>query len=156
MVCRICGKDKPKEQFVKDAHLKTGVKRICKPCHNAIVQKYRKEHPQQAKNSYEKDNLTRQIKRFDFLCSLKTNCVKCGENRLCAIDFHHINPMQKSFDIGSTQSQHKFDEIEAEAKKCVCLCRNCHMEFHHIYGQRPQFPIEALSEYLGREVSGNV
>lgn len=86
----------------------------------------------------------------------KHPCEKCGESRLYLIQFHHIDPSQKEFCIGAQATSRNDDVLSAEVKKCVCLCSNCHDEFHYLYGAHPQFPIEALSEYLGREVSGNV
>ena len=35
-----------------------------------------------------------------------------------------------------------------EIKKCVCLCSNCHDEFHYFYGDHPNDPVEALTKYL--------
>ena len=80
--------------------------------------------------------------------SLKTPCCKCGDPRLYVIDFHHINPEEKSFNINRKRSKSDFSIIENEVKKCVCLCRNCHMEFHHFYGVKPKDPINALNNYL--------
>ena len=63
------------------------------------------------------------------------------------LDFHHVDPSQKEFTIidGYRNSD---DKLIAEIEKCVCLCANCHREFHHFYGLQPDNPIEALDEYL--------
>lgn len=37
-----------------------------------------------------------------------------------------------------------------EVEKCVCLCRNCHAEFHFLYGQDAAEP--ELELYAGRKV----
>ena len=85
---------------------------------------------------------------FDFIEGLKTNCVKCGESRKYVIDFHHVDNSTKSFDIcyGSKSKGRK--TIKREIEKCVCLCKNCHTEFHYIYGWNPENPTVALDDYL--------
>jgi predicted HNH restriction endonuclease len=47
----------------------------------------------------------------------------------------------------------KYDDetIDSEIKKCVCLCSNCHKEFHYFYGTKPKQPEKDLEHYL-REV----
>ena len=55
-------------------------------------------------------------------------CQKCGyDTCLAALDFHHLDDADKDFDISSRQS---WAAIEAELKKCVLLCSNCHRETH--------------------------
>lgn len=83
----------------------------------------------------------------EFLWELKEPCVKCGEDRKCSIDFHHIDHKQKRFAL-SNVSHRSEDEVLLEKKKCVCLCKNCHSEFHYLYGRQPTQPIKALAEYL--------
>jgi Zn finger protein HypA/HybF involved in hydrogenase expression len=60
----------------------------------------------------------------------KCSCSKCGENRSYVLDFHHIDPTQKSFNLGDA-SKYSFEKVELELEKCITLCRNCHSEFHH-------------------------
>ena len=40
--------------------------------------------------------------------------------------------------------------VIAEVKKTVCLCANCHKEFHHFYGIKPLNPVKDLEEYLNK------
>lgn len=79
----------------------------------------------------------------------KHPCEKCGETRLYLIQFHHIDPATKSFCIGANATAKKDEVLQAEVKKCVCLCSNCHDEFHYLYGSNPKDPVKALQEYLG-------
>ena len=85
----------------------------------------------------------------EFLNSLKYPCVKCGEDRPWIIDFHHINPKNKCFTVGN-KYRGNIEVIQAEVEKCICLCRNCHAEFHWIYGAVPKYPELALNEYLAQ------
>ena len=95
-----------------------------------------------------KDNRLQRQKTIDFVNSSRTPCVKCGEDRLYIIDFHHIDNRTKEFNITRGVKGKGRKTIEDEIKKCVCLCRNCHAEFHYIYGHQPEHPVEALQEYL--------
>ena len=81
----------------------------------------------------------------------KKECAKCGDKRVYLLDFHHIDPKQKKFTIASKTSG-SMDDIEKEIQKCVCLCRNCHAEFHHFYGMSPEYPIEAINEFLSNKI----
>lgn len=76
------------------------------------------------------------------------NCEKCGESRLYLIDFHHINPSEKSFTI--SDGKHSLKRVAEEVNKCICLCKNCHCEFHYLYGKNPENPLVALNEYLNK------
>lgn len=42
-------------------------------------------------------------------------------------DFHHLDPSQKDFNIGSSRN---WSKIEKELSKCVMLCANCHRIRH--------------------------
>lgn len=62
---------------------------------------------------------------------LITDCVICGypKEKKAAIDFHHIDPLSKKRDISDFRGISPEEYIE-EAKKCVCLCANCHRLYH--------------------------
>lgn len=160
--CTKCGKELPLDQFHKYSRTKDGLRNSCKDCTNAMNRVYRESHKDELDNYwqvyhrdyykknkdriYEKQQAYREGKR-NFMDSLKTPCVKCGETRLYIIDFHHKVPSEKRFGL-STRFERAEQEVAEEAKKCVCLCRNCHGEFHHLYGINPSNPLEALEEYL--------
>ncbi len=59
-------------------------------------------------------------------------CEKCGVVYPYYIyDFHHINPMEKEFAIGTKDSPIKWDKVKSEIDKCLLVCSNCHREIHH-------------------------
>lgn len=78
----------------------------------------------------------------------KKPCIKCGESRLYLIQFHHIDHKTKDFSIGANATSKSEEVLKKEIEKCVCLCSNCHDEFHYFYGQKPQHPEICLQEYL--------
>jgi predicted transcriptional regulator len=58
-----------------------------------------------------------------------------GKCKLCAYDrhegalqFHHLDPSQKDFQIGGKSNS--YEKLLEEAKKCILLCSNCHSEVH--------------------------
>ena len=71
--------------------------------------------------------------RRDLVNNIKKEgcCQKCEEDRFYVLDFHHINPEEKLFDIGES-TKYSEEKILNEINKCVLLCRNCHSEFHYL------------------------
>jgi hypothetical protein len=54
-------------------------------------------------------------------------CVLCGYSRCNrALEFHHLDPRAKKFQI--TSHTRSLAKLRAEAGKCVLLCPNCHAE----------------------------
>lgn len=57
-------------------------------------------------------------------------CVCCGYNNYVgALDFHHIDPLKKEFNISHLRT-YSLDKIKPELDKCVLVCSNCHREIH--------------------------
>lgn len=118
------------EYFYKSGGRYNGYSSDCKECRN----KYIYEREQRIRN--------------EFFAKWKKPCQKCGEQRLYLIQFHHIDPATKKFGISDGLLKRKIEICEEEVKKCVCLCSNCHDEFHYFYGANPEDPVNALKEYL--------
>jgi predicted Zn-ribbon and HTH transcriptional regulator len=56
-------------------------------------------------------------------------CVRCGYDRyLGALQFHHRNPAEKSFQLSMGGLTRSLASMRAEAAKCDLLCSNCHAE----------------------------
>jgi hypothetical protein len=56
-------------------------------------------------------------------------CALCGYDRcLRALNFHHVDPATKVFGLGERGLTRALDVLRTEARKCVLLCSNCHME----------------------------
>lgn len=56
-------------------------------------------------------------------------CERCGYSKcIHALEFHHLNPSEKDFNISS--SSKSVEELKKEADKCQLLCANCHREVH--------------------------
>ena len=61
-----------------------------------------------------------------------SKCNRCGYDKCFhSLDFHHLDPLQKEFSIGtSLANPKKWEILVEEAKKCIMLCKNCHVEFN--------------------------
>ena len=56
-------------------------------------------------------------------------CAACGYDRFpAALQFHHVNPAEKSFGLAARGLSRRLDRAREEARKCVLLCGNCHAE----------------------------
>lgn len=56
-------------------------------------------------------------------------CAVCGYARCAgALQFHHADPTSKAFEISGQGVTRALESARAEARKCVLLCANCHME----------------------------
>lgn len=133
-VCSKCKIEKDESEFYSNKRTPDGLDYYCKGCRRGSSGSSESswKYIEDAKN---------------FVESLKTECCKCGEDRPWVIQFHHVDPKNKSFTISNHGTRSR-SSIWKEASKCVCLCSNCHDEFHHFFGNQPMNPAEALDEYL--------
>lgn len=156
--CSKCGIEKPKSEFYRDNRSKDGFGYTCKSCnierarkwrksYENRVREYRKEYAVSNEAKLREQIVNRTKKTMAIVQSLKKPCAKCGESRPWVIQFHHVDPSTKKFTIGSGHTYSK-DVLQKEVSKCVCLCSNCHNEFHYFFGKSPKHPKEDLELYL--------
>jgi hypothetical protein len=59
-------------------------------------------------------------------------CALCGYDRCVrALNFHHLDPSTKRFGLGERGLTRSLEILRIEARKCLLLCANCHMEVEH-------------------------
>lgn len=57
-------------------------------------------------------------------------CEICGYDKcIDALEFHHLNPKEKSFGLSCGESK-SLEKLKKEADKCILVCSNCHREIH--------------------------
>ncbi len=56
-------------------------------------------------------------------------CEVCGEARTVCLDFHHRDPDSKKFSLSDAET-YSIVRIDAEIKKCILVCANCHRVIH--------------------------
>jgi transposase len=56
-------------------------------------------------------------------------CRVCGYSaHPAALEFHHLNPAEKAFEISKGGVTRSLERAREEARKCVLLCARCHAE----------------------------
>lgn len=92
-----------------------------------------------ANNPGERKRVSEQNKRrrgtikqwFEEELRSKLACSQCGEDHPGVLDFHHLDPSTKEYNIGTIrQSGYSRERVEAEIAKCIVLCANCHRKLH--------------------------
>ena len=129
-ICSKCGLEKPVSEYHKNGFDRQGRQKYrgyCKTCAN-------------------KREMERYWEKREYVDAQRTQCAKCGDTRTYLLDFHHKNPNEKEFTIGTMKRGAK-ETIQKEIDKCICLCANCHREFHHF--EREQNI--TLEEYLRKD-----
>ena len=149
--CTICGEIKPEEEFPKLTEKskrnpdKIYRRRECKSCFYNKQAKFRveegerlrkrrlelyqinKEHIQKWRNN-NRDHLNKlakenRLKRKAIMIEmLGGKCVDCGTTE--NLQFDHIDPSKKSFNISCVLSERMLTELE----KCELRCGDCHLE----------------------------
>jgi len=118
--CSFCGA----EYTTRGNSNKKYCSRSCKE--KARAKRVRDNNPNYNKEKYERRK-TNIKPLFD---KVKVECAHCGNNDTRVLDFHHINPETKSFEL-SKWTAHTRKEIEEEINKCIILCANCHRIVHY-------------------------
>ena len=66
---------------------------------------------------------------------LESGCCVCGYNKChAALQFDHINPLEKAFNIGDNTDKKPLQVLLDEVSKCRVICANCHAE--HTYQEQ--------------------
>lgn len=120
------------------------MRKICEICNkefesNSLSRLYCYECSGESTRS---DNSTRKHQKTILRRSMKQQAVKllggkccvCGYDRcIDALEFHHQNPAEKDFKLGSGNTM-SWKEYKSEALKCILVCSNCHKEIHSKLG----------------------
>jgi hypothetical protein len=65
-------------------------------------------------------------RRTHYIMKMGGKCVTCGSEH--GLEFDHIDPDSKSFDIGKRMAGMAIPRLEAELAKCQLLCEKCHAD----------------------------
>ena len=145
-VCSKCKKELPLEEFRWKNKSLNKKHSQCKQCEK-IAEKIRYENNKERRDAileraihYKADNLLLVDKHKE------NGCIKCGDKRPYVLDFHHIEPENKTNTIAHMIKSASFENLEKEINKCVLLCANCHREFHYLEKEKNI----SFKEYLPR------
>lgn len=84
-------------------------------------------------NDYKKQQLRAWSRKLELVAMMGGKCCKCGyDKNIAALEFHHQNPQDKSFQLDARHLSNTTPEkLLEESKKCVLVCSNCHKEIHY-------------------------
>ena len=135
--------------------LKKGVTK-CKNCHTIIHSGSSEEREKILINQYLKKTTDRKYryrrKNKLLIWELKKSlsCIKCGTKYPVILLFHHIDNKLKKEKICLMYKTSR-GVINKEIAKTVCLCHNCHEDFHYIYGRKDNSKSQ-LEKYIDKKV----
>lgn len=80
--------------------------------------------------------IRRHLRKKQLVLKYGGKCIKCNyDNNLRNLVFHHINPLEKLFEINAYSIAAKpWEELIKEADKCELLCHICHNDHHYPEG----------------------
>lgn len=102
---------------------------VCKICGRTVAK---------GKHSGNKGKICNSCRKRYHQVKIKTLAIeyKGGKCEICgydknrnALEFHHLNPTEKEFDISPAFNK-SWESIKPEIDKCILVCANCHREIH--------------------------
>lgn len=115
-ICTKCHRELPITDFNWRNKEKGTRRSECKYCHSDYMkQKY-----------HQKKDIIQNLKA-------QCSCAKCGDNRGYVLDYHHLDPQEKTDTVARmTSNTSSLEKVLEETEKCIVLCANCHREFHYL------------------------
>lgn len=126
--CTKCNEEKLLRDFRKDSRRSDHRQSWCKSCmrtHQQTV--YTKQYGAKARKRNSIRNKEMRERFMEYKATLQ--CSFCPENVSICLDFHHLDPKKKDFQLSSFGTR-SWELIKAEIDKCVVACKNCHTKIH--------------------------
>ena len=132
--CYKCGETKEQSEFSINENKKDKLNAECKECQKKYFKQYYKNNKEKCVKAVIQNNFSKRA-FFDNL-KIKSGCDHCGyKDHPAALQFHHIDPKTKTFNIGSNYHL-PIDIVQQEIDKCIILCANCHKIEHSIHSYK--------------------
>lgn len=102
---------------------------ICKICDKEYVYSKAKGHSKDICNACRQE-YRKKLLKHKAVQYKGGKCQDCGYDE-CeeAMEFHHLDPSQKSFSISGKYNL-SWEKLKEELDKCILLCSNCHKKRH--------------------------
>lgn len=127
-ICTKCKQDKSFDDFTNDKRAKDGKHSQCKLCVSSAMKEYYRKKPEIVK----KQNWDLMMKIYGIVNEIKTKsgCKFCPEKEAVCLDFHHLNPKEKTDNISNLIRKKSLPKVLVEIEKCIIVCANCHRKLH--------------------------
>lgn len=131
--CSVCKEQKLLSEFSSRPDRPSTVYR-CKPCQRV----YAAAHYQLNRAKYTAKRNAQRLRLRTLIRHHKDKpCADCGiKYPHYVMDFDHVDPATKLFDIGVAKSKMNESVVLAEIAKCDVVCANCHRERTYGAGRR--------------------
>lgn len=105
---------------------------ICQHCGQSFFPKKQAGNRKYCYNCVPEENISIRQKIKLWSVEYKGNkCSLCEYDKcIDALDFHHLNPDEKDFNISDHGLKMDWPLIKEELDKCILVCANCHREIH--------------------------
>jgi hypothetical protein len=128
--CTKCQEEKSLDNFRNSQRSKDGKGNWCKPCFRQHEKDHWKNNPERRQKTKDRQKVaTQKLRTFVFSYLSEHHCEICEENDPIVLEFDHLDPTQKSFNISDATSGHTskgLKTLKEEIAKCRVLCANCH------------------------------
>ncbi len=131
--CSNCKEEKTLEEFNKKTRSPDGRQPVCRTCSSFQSKEYYKNHTDEHRETTKQQKRAWRAYVKNRLHEIKQlmGCQICHEDDPICLDFHHLDVKKKEFTVSSGMGAGKgWSKIEAELKKCACVCANCHRKIH--------------------------
>ena len=95
--------------------------------------KYQRDYYSKHKEELAKKSKEHYLERSIWFKEIKSQlfCIKCGENHISCLEFHHRDPNEKEKAICIVAYYWSKKRVLDEIAKCDVLCSNCHRKHHY-------------------------
>lgn len=129
--CEHNGLEQSLDNFSTNKNKPDGLNSECRDCANKYMRQYYKKKKHKHKKAVAKVTNYKRAKMGRY--KLERGCCRCGYNEHpSALSFHHLDPEEKEFTIGSNIHL-PWEILLVEIEKCEVLCMNCHAIEHSKY-----------------------
>ncbi len=119
-ICSVCDENKSLNEYSTRSSR-------CKPCHRDYTRNhYRNNKQYYVDKAAARDKVVRKLNQQNLIDFLKDHpCVDCGNNDLEVLEFDHVDPSEKLYNV-SIMLSFPWKTIQSEIDKCLVRCSNCH------------------------------
>ena len=128
--CCRCKTPKSESEFGSNKSNADGLQKYCRMCKRGIAKTWYNSSCKTGHIIHVRKNNTRYRKAIEDVIwdYLKQHpCELCGDNDIIALDFDHLDPSKKEFNISELMYRTtKIEKVLKEISKCRVLCGKCH------------------------------